>query len=330
MPRILSILFLWLATTQAALAQCVGTDLRESLTAVEKAELATRMEQAIFAEGNHWRAVKGDEIIHLIGTVHVDDPKLADITRRLGPIVETSGALLLEMTQVEEDALTKALGTRPEFVLLQDTTLPELLDEDVWQRLSAALKDRGMPPFMAAKFRPWYISTLLAMPTCLSDAIKDLNGLDAKLEAIADAQGIPTRALEPFDTGFTVFDAIPMDLQLAMIEAALNEPSANQNLLATLMAGYFDETHLEGWELSDILSARYSGLSIDETRALYDVMSDALLTKRNQAWIPVILDAATRFDGPITVAFGAAHLGGETGVLALLEAQGFTLTRQPF
>jgi uncharacterized protein len=53
-----------------------------------------------------------------------------------------------------------------------------------------------------------------------------------------------------------------------------------------------------------------------------------MMTDRNRAWIPVIEAAAKQ--GPILVAFGALHLSGKTGVLRLLEQDGYSITRQPF
>jgi uncharacterized protein len=49
------------------------------------------------------------------------------------------------------------------------------------------------------------------------------------------------------------------------------------------------------------------------------------MTTRNRAWIPVLVTAAT--EAPVVAAFGALHLSGQDGVLALLEAEGFTLQR---
>ena len=56
----------------------------------------------------------------------------------------------------------------------------------------------------------------------------------------------------------------------------------------------------------------------------------AMLADRNRAWLPVILDTLAGTDKPVIAAFGAAHLGGEDGVLNLLAQEGFTLTREPF
>ena len=46
-------------------------------------------------------------------------------------------------------------------------TLTDQLPPEVWTDLSTALANRGIPAFMAAKFRPWYISVMLGMPPLL-------------------------------------------------------------------------------------------------------------------------------------------------------------------
>lgn len=50
---------------------------------------------------------------------------------------------------------------------------------------------------------------------------------------------------------------------------------------------------------------------------------DALLINRNRNWIPKISSLAA--EGPVFVAVGAAHLGGEQGVISLLRKAGFTV-----
>jgi uncharacterized protein YbaP (TraB family) len=52
-----------------------------------------------------------------------------------------------------------------------------------------------------------------------------------------------------------------------------------------------------------------------------------LLIDRNIAWIPQI-EAALAGSDDALIAVGAGHLPGEQGVLALLEAEGHTVTRQ--
>jgi hypothetical protein len=55
-------------------------------------------------------------------------------------------------------------------------------------------------------------------------------------------------------------------------------------------------------------------------------LRDALLVGRNQAWMPALLTAIAKSDKPL-VAVGTAHLVGPDGLVAMLEQNGYTLTR---
>lgn len=330
MPRIAAAILTWFALALPAFATCGGEDLRPTLTAAERAELQDALDGRPYASGNHWRATRGGAVLHLIGTMHLADPRFDPVIARLEPLIEDADLLLLEMTATEKNALQNALGTNPDMLLLTDTTLPELLGDADWDLLAEAMRARGVPPFMAAKFQPWYVSTLLALPACLQlDAMADA-GLDARLEGLAEAQGVPMQPLEPFDTAFSAFSDVPLDLQITMIRAALAAPEASADLFTTLIDAYFEEAHAESWLVAQILTPRFAPLAVEEAEAVNARMEEVLLDQRNLAWIPVILEAVESTGGIVVAAFGAGHLSGETGVLNLLEAEGFTLERLPF
>ncbi|WP_121632951.1 TraB/GumN family protein [Tropicibacter alexandrii] len=330
MSHFLTAIALLIGLTSTAFAQCSGTDLRPTLTAEEDAAIEAELAQTPFAVGNHWIAEKDGEVIHLIGTMHLSDPRLDAPYTRLRPVVQAAGKLLLEMTKDEEAKMQAALASRMDMLILQDTSLPELLDEGEWQMLSAAMRARGMPPVMGAKMQPWYVSMLLSIPTCLQSAMQERNGLDARLEALAGQSGVPTGALEPFDTAFEAFAAVPLEMQMSMLLASLTEPGTSVDLFETLLSGYFDESHAEIQMVLERLSPRLTPLDDAESKAVFDMMDDTLVKARNTAWIPVILEAAAETEGPVVAAFGAAHLGGEDGVLKLLQAAGFSLRRAAF
>ncbi len=311
-------------------AACSGQSLRDALTESEAETLLRRLDATPYAEGNHWRATKGDEVLHLIGTMHLSDDRLTAPAARLEPLVRSAGLLLLEMTAVEEAELQASLQSDMDMLLLPDRTLPDLMPEEDWQQLAAAMRQRGMPPFMGARMRPWYVSMLLAIPPCMADRLEDANGLDARLEAVATKAGVPTQALEPYDTGFAAFADLPMDTQLLMIRSALSSPEDAEDLFETVLASYFDETHGAGQIVLEVLSPRLTPMTEAETAEVFAVLDEALIAGRNRAWIPVILKALEQSEGTVVAGFGAAHLAGDQGVLKLLEAEGFTLERQVF
>jgi len=326
--RILSFLSVVLLTHPAH-AACDGTDLRTALTSDEQARLLTELDGTPYPIGNHWRATKGDSVVHLIGTMHLSDPRLDGPAERLRPVIEAADLLLLEMTSEDEEELQTRLASDPAFLLMADTTLPEILSDPEWQQMSDALSARGMPPFVAARFQPWYVSMLLAIPPCASLQDLSAGGMDARLQDIAKGADVPRAALEDAASIFMAFAEQPRDVQVQMMLSALVDPDVSEDLFATLLASYFDENHAESWAVSAILAERYSPIDPTEAEAVMNTLTQKLLIDRNLAWIPVIVGAAEEND-TIVAAFGAAHLPGEDGVLNLLAEEGFTLEQLPF
>lgn len=314
---------------QPVLAACAGNDLRPTLGPDERTQLEAMLAESPYANGNHWKATRGDATLHLIGTMHLSDPRLDAPLERLRSTIERADLLLLEMTSEDELALQQSLSTDPSILLMPDATLPDLLDAAQWEQMSNALNARGLPPFMAARFQPWYVSILLAIPPCASATDLAGGGMDARIEEIAASAGIPRAALEDVNTIFDAFADQPRDVQIDMMLSSLVDPAINEDLFATMLASYFDEAPAEGWAMSTILAARYSPIDGKAAADIFATMEQELLIDRNRAWIPVLLDATQAHD-TVIAAFGAAHLPGRDGVLALLEAEGFALERLPF
>ncbi len=319
--RLIACLLVCLGLGSAVAAQCAGKDLRASLSARDLAEVQEIVANSPFATGNRWRAERQDQVIDLVGTVHIPDPRLEGPAARLASTVAGAEVVLVEMDAAEQARMTADLARDPGMLLLQDATLPELMDEEAWQTLATAARARGVPAVMAAKFQPWYLSMLLSIPPCAANALQQAQGLDGRIMDMAENAGVPTRSLETYDTVFAMFQDAPLDEQIAMMESALVPPDVSEDMFATLLHGYFDEALTETWEVSRLLSRNLSPLDAETSDAMFAQLETDLLDRRNRAWMPVILDAARA--GPVVVAVGGAHLQGEYGLLNLLEAKGF-------
>ena len=303
-----------------------------ALTPIDAAALDSAVAGQPFPVGNHWRATRGDAIVDVFGTFHVYDARMEDTAERIAPFIEAADAVFLEATKTELSALQSEVGTRPELIFIgpDEQTLPERLEEAEWQALSDALSERGLMPFLASKFQPWYVIVLLGIPPCAMETlISGTQGLDGLIEARAQAAGVPTYAIEPYDTLFGIFDTLTKDDQMDLLRATIAMGSQAEDMFATMSDAYFAEEHRRLWEFSRIAAMKTPGMSPEKIASDFALMEDMLLIRRNRAWMEVILPAATE-GSRVVVAVGAAHLSGEEGVLNLLASEGFTLERGPF
>lgn len=307
-------------------AECVGQNLIAQMSPAAQSALQAKADAYPFASGNFWRATRGDQVITLIGTYHMNDARHAETMAALAPALASSTLLLVEAGPQEEAALKVRMAEHPELLINTDgPTLPEVMPPDEWNMLAKAMTARGVPGFMAAKFRPWYISVMLGIPPCAMATAASERGLDGLLQDAAKAGGIPIRALEPYDTIFGIFDQMPQQDQLDMITAALATEDQSADMAATLADTYFAQQSRVLWEFNRIMALDQPGYTPARVDREFAEMEQALMIDRNQAWIPVIKAAAAT--GPVLVGFGALHLSGESGVLNLLAQDGYTITR---
>ena len=308
-------------------AECTGRNLIDALPAEQRAALVAAADAVPFARGNLWRATKDGATVTLVGTYHLDDPRHDETIAVLYDLLLVSSALLVEAGPAEEAALKAHVAQNPSALInTSGPTLPEALSQADWLRLSDALRARGIPPFIAAKMQPWYLSTMLSIPACQFGDLADLNGLDRRLIALAEDWGVPVTALEPFDTLFSIFDSFSPAEQRDLLIQSLDIAASEDALAVTLADAYFSGQSRLIWEFSKLQTQTLSQLSREDTEAEFAKVETVMITNRNRNWIAPIEAAAAAAEGPLIVAFGALHLSGDAGVLNLLAQGGWTVS----
>jgi uncharacterized protein YbaP (TraB family) len=276
-----------------------------------------------FSEGLTWQAEKDENRVVVIGTLHIPDARFDPIVARLTPVIEASDLLIVEATREVEASMASMAATNPEmFFLTTGPSLIDLLEEPEWEQLAAEMADRGIPGVLAAKFQPWYASLVLAMPTCALGALQaGQQGLDRRLEAVAEAAGVAVAGLEGAEAVLGVFAGETLEDQLEGLRITLGTQDPSHASTTTLVELYFDERTRASWEVSRILIDREG---IEGGQEMFDDIEQSLLIDRNIAWETVMSELLPGKDA--VVAVGAAHLSGETGVLRALERAGYTVS----
>jgi uncharacterized protein len=328
MHKFMTALFGMAFMATMATAECAGTNLIDAMSATDQAQLRGSAQNVPHANGNFWRATKGDQVMHLMGTYHFDDPRHDASMAVLTPLIDAASLVLVEAGPDEEKALMKRMSDDPSVMLIDGPTLLERMAPADWEMLAAAMTERGIPPFMAAKFQPWYVAMMLAIPPCDIGELAEggaTNGLDMRVIKAAKAAETPVRALEPYDTVFRIFGQMSDAEQITMIKSSMAFEDRMEDYSATLADTYFRQESRLIWEFTRQQSYEMPGYTTDQVDAEFDKMEEVLMAGRNRMWIPV-LEAAV-VNGPVVAAFGALHLSGHEGVLALLERSGWVVER---
>jgi uncharacterized protein YbaP (TraB family) len=266
-----------------AFGSCAGSNLIEALAEPARQALFDRAHAVPFAQGNLWRATREGEEITLIGTLHMDDSRHEATMVALSPALDAARVVLVEAGPEEIAALQSRLARDPALMVqTKGPTLPERLSPELWDKLAQAVRARGVPPFMAAKLQPWYLSMILSIPPCALEAMGEDRGLDARVIEAAEARGLPVRALEPYDTVFSVFDKMSDADQLSMITSSLALEDRSEDMSSTLIDSYFDEEARVIWEFSRAVALTIEGYSAERVEREFALMEAALMVQRNQ------------------------------------------------
>ena len=328
--RLLAVLFSLLLPS-AAFAVCGGSNLIDALAKPDRSKLEAVTATHPYATGNLWRATRDGATIEVVGTYHLGDARHDPMVERVMPLILAAETLLVEASPEEESKLLQAMGRNPDLMLITEgPSLLEQLPPDEWADLSRAMAARGIPGFMAAKFKPWYVAVMLGMPPCAAtDPASFQDGLDKRIMKIAEDGGIPIRSLEPYDTIFGLFAEMSTEDQLNMIRSTMLFEAQAEDMSFTLAESYFAEESRMVWEymrgLSLEMSRDVQGMTEADAVAEFARLEETIINARNRKWIAVLQAAAT--EGPVFAAFGALHLSGEAGVLNLLAENGWTLER---
>lgn len=310
-----------------AFALCNGPGFDERLTRQERTELDLLAATTPFGEGLFWQATRDGATLILVGTMHLPDARHDPLIDQAMDHMANADLLLVEATLDDQAAIQKHLAENAHLITITEgPSLIDRLDPVTWKAVSEAASSRGMPPFLAAKMQPWFLTMTLAMPPCAMGALASGDGgLDNELMRRAAGQ-IPVAPLEPWQAMLDLMSSGTFEEQLDALRLSLVDPDLQDALIVTMLDSYFDRRPAYAWHVNRYTARFVPGLDQAQFDAEFAAMEELFLTIRNRSWIPVIEEAATDHE-TVMVAFGAAHLVGEDGVLSLLESDGWQITR---
>ncbi len=254
-----------------------------------------------------WHVQRGGEEAWLFGTIHAAPAPLAWRTQKVEAALARSDTILVEVANIADDA-----AVAQAFAGMSRTPgLPPVSERIAPARrpaLETLLAERGIEPATLRDVETWAVALTLALPKSGADAA---NGVDrAVLAAISHKRVVE---LEGAAGQLAIFDRLPEAEQRDLLAAVLADAGALD-----------DEADLiETWRKGDMARVEAetrTGLLADpELRA-------ALFTDRNHRWLTRITAEMRARHRPF-VAVGAAHMAGRDGLVALLQARGYTVSR---
>jgi uncharacterized protein len=246
----------------------------------------------------------GGSPVYLFGTMHTEP--VSSMPRIASDHFAQAGTVAFE-ADMEDLEPTKLLARA---MLPADQSLDKLVGPEVWQRLQQSLGST-IPPLALIRFRPWLVCTLILQKSM--GAAPGGEGMDLSLLKRSRAERKTVKFLETMDQQIEALEKL-MDAEM------LIELSKEIDQLSPIFTGM-----AEAYRAGDIAQLEAITQLASQSGANAARMRD-LLGTRNERWIPFLEQLSTQGGGGF-IAFGAAHLTGDDGVVALLRRRGHKVTR---
>ena len=262
-----------------------------------------------------WKIEKGEATVHLFGTIHLMTPRVPWFTPRLRAVFAAADYLVIE---VAPDQLTPEI-TQPLMAKYglypPGQTLGGNIPPALYANVMAAARKIGMQEQALAQMRPWLAGVVLSLQIAAANGYLPQYGVDQALRSQASATGKQVLGLESVEAQLSLFAAISPPAQVKLLEISMEQLEDIEGLFATLK---------EAWLTGDLETLK--GPLIDSMAEVPEAV-DALLVRRNRAWVPQIVEMLDG-RGSYFVAIGATHVIGDTSLIKMLEAEGLEVERQ--
>ena len=262
-----------------------------------------------------WRVHSGTSTVYLFGSFHILPPAYHWTTPEIEQAMGQSDLFIFEVP-VDGAALQDQKAFIVEHGLLPPRqNLKNLLTPNEFQVYSGVLRRAGLKPEHFEHYRPWLAAVMVGLAYLHRDDLVTLKGADDELMAYARDHGRKLIYLE----------SIREQMELLTAGDDNGHVQALKNLILSLPQSRAQEKELfETWSSGD--ATRFAALLEGYFKGRPEA-KEFLVDRRNRDWLGPLKEALARPNGTAMMTVGAAHIGGENGLLALLCGQGYDVER---
>ncbi len=243
---------------------------------------------------------------YVFGTVHLISKKDFFLSKPAEAAFKSCKTLALEVDLDMDKETKKEVGKSailPDGKSIEDFCTPEQL-KVINTFMSDSVKISGLKIKLYSRLKPIYLQSIL-----LKEQLKGDKSYEETFAKKAKKNNMDQVGLEAIDLQMKILDTIPIHTQISDMVTSINEGKASIRIFNEMIQVYKAQ-NIE--KLHQLTVSEDSGIANFE---------DVFLNNRNENWIPVIEDLIKK--QPTFIAVGAAHLGGNRGVLNLLKSKGY-------
>ncbi len=271
-----------------------------------KAALATK--KCLF-----WKAVSGPNVVYLLGSIHLASNAVYPLLKPIDDAFAASKSMVVEVdvNKLDPASVTQYLAKG---AYTDGDTLWKHLKPETTAKVKKFLAAQDMPADFVGSLKPWLAGVMLPLIPMMKAGANNDNGIDKHFLDLAQGKKKIEQA-ETAEFQFKLLSSVPDSLGDIYVNYCVGETEK----------GKTEDLKLEKLWLSGDDEMLQKVMS-QYPKELEPLMN-SLLRDRN----PHMADVAEKYlktgGGPCFFVVGAAHLVGPTGVVAILQKRGYTITR---
>ncbi|MCW8934662.1 MAG: TraB/GumN family protein [Gammaproteobacteria bacterium] len=263
-------------------------------------------------KGLLWKIEKqGISNSYLYGTMHVGDPRVTNLSTEVEKAFKQADHFVMEVLMNFQ-----AMGIITSASFFNDgRTLKGVMGHIEYKRLTSLINKRiFLSEDVINNMKPWAVLMLLMMP--VDQQAQGSSALDMVLYRRASQRNMKLTGLETAHEQVSVFDSMSIKEQLWMLNRSVEEIETTDAQMPEMLDAYVSRDLARLVQIQE--SLMYDDSDIDD-QFMYQLLDvrNVRMVKR----MTPILETGQAF-----IAIGALHLPGESGVLHLLEQQGYRVT----
>lgn len=305
--------------------RCQGRDLLDEMAKTEPELLERITSEASKVENGEamlWRVEKaGVAPSHILGTVHLSDPRVATLSAAARSAIDQSRKVFLEVGEVSSAGAAAAmLEARHLAFFVDGRRLDHMMPAEDYASAEAAVARAGIPPKLLPMLKPWLVTLILAGTECEREAVADgAVVLDMAVANAAKSRGIPVEGLETARSQLEAMASVPEAQQIEMLKAAVRTAPRINDLTETMIRLYQQRRITATWPLQMAIAEK-AGVP----PSAFSGFKSEIVSKRNRGMHAGARESVAA--GGAFIAVGALHLSGPDGLVALFRNDGFVVT----
>ena len=254
--------------------------------------------------------------VWIFGTIHLLPSGFSWRTESVNQALSTTDVIVLEAPVGGEHAQRTVAAIRRYAQVHPNKSIRALVPDFQQPRAEMISARFGIPWARIQDLPPWLGGIMLAQSLYASLGFSPESGIEQALVSDPTLHGKRWQFFETPEEQLGFFAKQPAKVQVDMFLSTLSQMEEGGNLVSEMFAA---------WATGDIdqMDQLFNKNMKQQSPKLYKT----LVADRNKNWVPRI-EVMLRDPKTYFVAVGAGHLGGPTGVIALLEKRGYEVKTQ--